>query len=184
MLLSIHCFLDASLCRWERSPTFRTTAVIHFRGLRWKEAMDKHEEKIEISIFYLTTPTSNLLWILRSAYGRSAEWTTFIRRVSRQEVATTVVTYNKNTNTKYGNQQIRKPSLSPAGPACRSLRRVLQPGYSSFWMYNLHLRVGDRPAHRLIFAGSFDQMNDCGRSLSHCIICRRMQRSFVRTLLD
>jgi len=50
------------------------------------------EHKMEVSLFYLTTPTSNLPPILHQPHGRSADLATLIRWVSRQEVPTRVVT--------------------------------------------------------------------------------------------
>jgi len=51
----------------------------------------------------------------------------------------------------------------------------------SFQMHNLHLCVGDRPAHRFVFDGSFDHMSDCGWSLCHSETYSRMQNSVVCT---
>ena len=147
------------------------------------------KHKMELSLFYVTTPTSNLLPILRPAYGRSAEWATLIQWVSRQEVATSVVT--KMTTPKLSMENSK--SESPP-PLTLSLSHLWAPhadlshlscsqASPSFWMHNLHLCVGNWPAHRFVFDGSFDHVRDWW-SLCHSKTYSEMQNSVVYTVLD
>jgi hypothetical protein len=77
------------------------------------------------------------------------------------------------------------PSLSHLWAPHADLSRLsCSQATPSLWIHNLHLCVGDRPAHWLVFAGSLDHMRGCGRSLCHSVSCRRRQRSVVRTVLD
>jgi hypothetical protein len=143
--------------------------------------------KMEVSLFYLTTPISNLPPILYPAYGRLAAWAAFIQWVSWQlsrKITVPKLSIGKQQNLKALSLSL-PPTLSHLWSPHADLSHLsCSQATTCLWMHNLHLCVGDWPAHWFVFDGSFDHMRDCGWSLCHSKTYGRMQNSVVHIVLD